>query len=310
MTKKFRVRVPASTANLGPGFDTLGVALQLYLYLEVEIIPTGLSVELTGEGAEKLPENSDNLIYRTMKSLFDKAGFEPPGLKLQVHNQIPLQKGLGSSAAAIVSGLVAANELCGLPYSRDELLSMAVELEGHADNVTPALFGGLTISYLGQNGKVGCRKVTLSEKIRLVLVIPEICLSTSKARTVLPKEVPLEDAVFNVQKTAILIEALRTGNFNLLGEAMQDRLHQPYRKKLVPQVEKVFSAGLDAGACGVVFSGSGPTIAAFCQNREDEIGKAMKKAFEMQGVAAHAYSLEIDHQGAEVSHSGGCGVES
>lgn len=309
-----RVRVPATTANLGPGYDVLGLALKLYNTVEIEKSDR-LSIEIEGEGADSLPKDESNIVYQAAQEVFKTVNGKPLIVNLKLINNIPLARGLGSSAAARVGALVAANRLIGNKLSQDEILKIAARLEGHPDNVTPALVGGLTISYLvevkshsripGNTGmakkEVKYLKIGLPEELKIVLAIPDFEVSTKKAREVLPEEVSLEDAVANMGKTALLVSSLAQGNLRLLDIATQDRLHQPYRAKLIPGMERVFKAALANGAKGAFLSGSGSTIAAFSirnsEEKNKEIGQAMVSAFQKAGHKSYYKILDIDREG-------------
>jgi homoserine kinase len=287
--------VPASAANLGPGFDSLGLALALRNTLQVRTAPAGLRVMIEGEGRDSLPVDASNLIVRAMLKLYRLADRPAPGLELLAHNHIPLAAGLGSSAAAIVCGLAAADALLGLGLPRARLLQLAAEMEGHADNAAAALFGGLTLVLDGPQGPMPHPlPLALSQ---VVVVTPELRLATADMRRALPRNVPLEEAVFNLSHTALLLEALRAGDPQRLSLAMQDRLHEPYRARFIPGFEQARQAGLAAGAAGVALSGAGPSLLAFAVGREAEAGQAMVQAFAHHGLAARWQALPIDRQG-------------
>ncbi|MBI2936383.1 MAG: homoserine kinase, partial [Chloroflexi bacterium] len=272
MLRRVEVKVPATTANLGPGFDCLGMALDLWNLVSLEVGKS--NTVICGEGAETLSRGEDNLVYRSVFRLFAEVGKPVPALGLSCRNAIPLARGLGSSAAAVVGGLVAANALCGRPLSQRELLRLATEQEGHADNVAPALLGGCQIVMKEGNGLLTAQ-VPLPEGLSAVLFIPDQPLSTEKARAVLPPQVSREDAVFNIARSAMLVNALACGKLDLLALATQDRLHQPYREKLFPSMRLIFRAALEAGALGVFLSGSGSSILALARGREMTIGYEM-----------------------------------
>jgi len=286
--------VPASTANLGPGFDSLGLALALRNTLQVRTTPAGLRVLVEGEGRDSLPVDASNLIVRAMLKVYRLADRPIPGLELRAHNHIPLAAGLGSSAAAIVSGLGAADALLGLGLPRARLLQLAAEMEGHADNAAAALLGGLALVLGGPQEPVAHPlPLALSQ---VVVVTPDLPLATTDMRRALPRNVPLEEAVFNLGHTALLVEALRSGDPQQLAQAMQDRLHQPYRARFIPGFEEARQAGLAAGAAGVALSGAGPSLLAFAFGREAEVGQAMSQAFRRHGLTARWWALPIDHQ--------------
>ncbi|MDK2784380.1 MAG: homoserine kinase [Bacillota bacterium] len=298
----FCVRVPATTANLGPGFDALGLALELYNYIEVTVgAGTGrVNIIVQGEGEGELSRGEDNLVYQAVKRAFRQRDLDPPELCLHLVNNIPLARGLGSSAAAIVGGLRAAQELLPVPFSQDELLALACELEGHPDNVSAALLGGLVISCPDREGKHHYLKARLPESLKLVIAVPELRLSTHDARRVLPEMLPRRDAVFNLSRTALLTASLLTNDLSVLPLALEDRLHQPYRSTLIPGMDAVFAAAHQAGALGVALSGSGPSIVAFAQHNLSAIGRAMVEAFASYGVQARYLLTAPAPHGAEV----------
>jgi homoserine kinase len=299
MDRRVAVRVPATTANLGPGFDALGLALTLYNRLEVEPRPSGLEIELRGEGAHRLPTNSTNLAYRAFQRVFEQTGRPVPPVRMVGKICVPLSRGLGSSAAAVVGGLVAGNELAGRPLSAGELLHLATAMEGHPDNVAPALFGGFTAACL-VDGQVDWVRLTPPPSLRAVVVIPEREVPTAQARAVLPEVVPRADAVLNVGRTALLVAAFATGELEHLRVAMHDRLHEPYRAALIPGMEEALAAAREAGALGAALSGAGSTLLALATDHFTAIGDAMQAALSRHGLASRALTLSPDSQGAVV----------
>lgn len=289
------VRVPATIANLGPGFDALGLAVRIHNVVDVEPADR-TTVAVEGEGAAVLPRDERNLVVRAAQAVAEQAGLDLPPLRITQQNAIPLRRGLGSSAAAIVGGVVAANRLLGDPLSVDALLAIAARLEGHPDNVTPALLGGFTVSVLDGDA-VRWARVPVAAPIRIVLAIPEVEVATAEARRVLPPTVRFEDAAFNVGRAALLVAALSTGRLDLLPTATEDRLHQVYRSALVPGINAALGAARDAGALGVVLSGSGPTVAAFAADPHG-VGAVMRAAFEAEGVACTIEVTEVETRGA------------
>ena len=226
-----KVIIPATTANIGPGFDCLGIGLSLYNSIEVEEISEGLIIEVDGVDKDLIEMDENNLVYKSMLKYFETIDYKPKGLRIKQYNEIPIARGLGSSAASIVGGIVAANEMCKRSLSKEELLKMAVEIEGHPDNVVPALFGGLAISNKCKD-EVHYIQTPISKDLKFVAAIPEIVLSTIESRAVLPDFVPFEDAVFNVGKSSLLVAALMKGELEKVTPALRDKLHQPYRTKL------------------------------------------------------------------------------
>jgi homoserine kinase len=291
-----RVRVPATTANLGPGFDTLGLALALHNEVELAIADT-TSVQVSGEGADSLPGDRGHLVLVSADRLAAETGRTVPGWRLTQVNRIPLARGLGSSSAAIVAGLVAANHLLQADLPLSELLGLAAAIEGHPDNVAPALHGGLTVCCVNETT---CCVPFPAPALKVVVAIPDFEVSTEAARKVMPRQIAFTDGVFNATHAAMTLAALVSGDFAKLGCAMRDRLHQPYRAHLVPGFEQTMAAAIDAGAYGACLSGSGPSIAAFCQDHSHEIAAAMVAALLQAGVQARSLILDADPEGAKV----------
>ncbi len=296
-----KVRVPATTANLGSGFDCLGMALSLYLELEMERIKEGFEFNAQGEGSEILSSDKDNLIYRAANLVMDKANIKPEdrGIKISIKNDIPVERGLGSSAAAIIGGIVGAEQLYDLNLSREEILQLAFELEGHLDNIVPALIGGFTISYRDQKGEIKWVKLDVPYDLKAIVGIPSFTLSTDEMRSVLPKQVSLQDAVDNLSKSALLVNALQQSKWALIPEAMQDRLHQPFRLPFIKGAQNIFAEVQKSGIAGVALSGSGPTIISLVkEGLENEIIKIMKKTFADADIKSKVKTLEPDLDGA------------
>jgi homoserine kinase len=294
---RVRVRVPATSANLGPGFDALGLALALHNEVIGEEADE-VAVAVEGEGAARLDAGAKNVVARGVALGFEVAGRPFRGARLRCVNRIPLSRGLGSSAAAWVGGLLAANALLGEPIDRDGLLAAATRAEGHPDNVAAALLGGLTVS-CADGPRVTAVSLPLPAGIDWVVLVPETQSSTHEARAVLPDVVPRADAVFNVQRVSLLLAALGAGRADLLDLAMQDRLHQPYRRRLFPWMEEVAAAGRRAGALGCVLSGAGPCLLAAVPARGGQVvAAAMAEALLAAGIAGQALHLPVDPRGA------------
>ena len=258
--RRVLVRVPATSANLGPGFDTLGLALSVYDELVVTELPAGtLEVIVAGEGADDVPRDASNLVVRAIAYAFEAVGRPLPGLRLEARNVIPHGRGLGSSGAAVVSGLLAAKGLLEgeVDFSADTLLRLATELEGHPDNVAPALFGGLTIAWVDEDGPQH-KKLIVHRGVSPIVFVPDFTMSTSVARSLQPEHVPREDAVFNVSRSALLIAAL-TQSPELMLAATADRLHQSYRAQAMPDTDRLVQA-LRAQGFAAVVSGAGPSV--------------------------------------------------
>lgn len=249
------VLVPATSANLGPGFDCMGLALNLYNRFTFEETEKGIVVE----GTEKNIEDEDNLIYISMKKCFEKIGYEPSGIKITSDTEVPVSRGLGSSATCIVAGIIGANEMTGRKLSKQDILELATELEGHPDNIAPALLGGCVTSVY-EDGKVYSSKIKVKPGLKFYALIPNFKLSTQKARGILPKVVSFEDAVYNVGRVALMTSALVNGDFEMLKVAGKDRLHQQYRGKLIEGYDSIIEESERAGAYGAFLSGAGPTI--------------------------------------------------
>lgn len=300
--KKATVSVPASTANLGPGFDCLGLALALRNTVELYEAKQGLEIDVEGEGEDRIALDTTNLIVRAAEAVFAKVGRRPEGLRVHAVNGIPIGSGLGSSSAAIVGGVAAANALVDGRLGRDELLRLAHELEGHPDNVAAALFGGLTL--VSASGEELLARALPVPALKVALALPEVRLSTAEARAALPAQVALKDAVFNIGRALFTVQALTQGDYDLLRFAMADRLHQPYRKALIPGFDAVVMEARKAGAAAVALSGAGPALVAFAPDRHWDIAAAMKAAFEANGLACRTFVLPVDRQGVQVQMSG------
>jgi homoserine kinase len=296
-----KLRVPASTANLGAGFDALGMALGLYNEIELERTGSGVRLEIEGEGADRLQAlGTQNLVARAVTSTLTYLGDPSDGLRVRMLNRIPLSRGLGSSSAAVLGGAAAAAALAGVSLSSEELLDLALPLEGHPDNIAPALLGGLTVATL-VGGKVRCVKLPVPESLQVVAVIPDFRLPTIKARQALPPTVPRSDAIFNIGRVALFLAAMQMGRLDLLREGVKDRLHQPYRAPLVPGMPEVLAEGERAGALACFLSGAGPTLLALAAGDPGEIGARMVRCWrEQAGVSARAEVLAIDRQGTRV----------
>lgn len=293
-----KVLVPATTANLGPGFDCLGMALALYQEIELTEIPHGLEIVIDGEGAAELSHDAGNLILRSAQRVFDRVGYVPSGLCLRSINRIPMMGGLGSSSAAIVGGLVAANQLTNNQLTSSQLLDLAIEIEGHPDNVAPALLGGLVIVAADNNGPIVDR-VDVPD-LTVVVINPDLRVATKTARRILPAQIPRADAIFNAGRVALVTLALSRGDLDLLGRAMDDRLHQPLRKFLIIGYDMVLAAAKAAGAAAIAISGSGPSLIAFAHDRHAEIAAAMTAAFAANQIESRTWILKVDRAGARV----------
>lgn len=294
------VRVPATTANLGPAFDCMGLALNMYATVSLERA-SEFTIDIRGYGAEKLSRGPDNLVYRSVCSLYRRSGRTPPPLRVRCRNVIPLNRGLGSSAAAVVGGLVAADALEGKKLSDNELLDLAVRLEGHPDNVAPALLGGCQV-VVADGDEVMTSAVPIKRGLRGVIFVPQVEAPTKQARDLLPANVPRGDAVFNVGRAAMLVLALSQGRWDLLSAATQDRLHQRPRQAMFPAMGDLFEAATAAGADGVFLSGAGPTVLALTRHDPEPIGRAMAEAARSRGVDGFWKRVALGARGAHVAH--------
>ncbi|MBA3432256.1 MAG: homoserine kinase [Actinobacteria bacterium] len=260
MSEAMRVRVPATVANLGPGFDAVGAALRMHLEIDIEPLNNSIQLVVEGEGAERLARDDSNLVIRSMNAFFDHAGRRPPGYALRVNNPIPLQAGLGSSAAAIVGGLIAARMITGRSVTQGKLVELATEIDGHPDNVLPALLGGLVISYRDGRGELRYLRLVPSDRLVPLLAVPAAGFPTASARKVLPATVPFADAQFNAARASLLVGALSSGaGSDVLEEAMMDRLHEPPRLALMPESAAV-QEELRAAGLPVALAGAGPSL--------------------------------------------------
>lgn len=290
------IKVPATSANLGPGFDALGLALDLWNESTFELTDD-FTVYIEGEGKGALAQGRNNLIIRAAQKFAEYVGKELPVFIVRCTNHIPLGSGMGSSAAATLTGLLAANILTDAKLTDDEILNLATEIEGHPDNVAPALVGGLVVSMIS-HGKVVTRKVPVMP-MHVTVVLPDFHFPTKQARGALPKDVSMKDAVHNISRAVLVTEAFRSGDLHLLGEAMTDVLHQPYRIPLIPGAEGAMQAMRFAGASAVALSGAGPSLIAFSET-ETACGVAAKRAFEQAGLSARIFQLGVSSRGTEI----------
>ncbi len=293
-----RVRVPASTANLGPGFDAFGMALTVYNEFMLRTADSGPHITIEGEGAAELAGSEDNLFVRAFTRVFDEIGQSPPAFHLHMKNRIPLYRGLGSSASAAVGGLVAANQLLGNTISVDRVLQMACDIEGHPDNVAAALFGGLIVCAAEGGDIPAYARVPVPPNLHAVVCVPDQHLPTELARSVVPQEVSLGDAVYNVGHAALLLTGIMQADEASIRAGMSDRLHQPYRAEIFPAMAPIMEAALAAGACGSALSGAGSSILALAFRHPDEIAAAMLEAAHAHDTPARALVLSCAEEGA------------
>lgn len=313
---KTEIIVPASTSNLGASFDTCGLALSLYLRIEIE--PTGKPFEIipSGEGAEKVPLDDSNLIIRAALFAAGQRGLELPGARLRIDSQIPLSRGLGSSSSAIIAGLSTYEILTGDKLSQQEFFDYALHFEGHGDNLAPSTLGGLVVAvvkdYVDASGSERRSLLTVRREwpaeIGVVVCIPDLEMETAKMRSVLPRMVTRPDAIFNLQRGALLQAAIAEREYSLINEALRDRLHQPYRAPLAPGLSDVLAlndqTSLYPGLLGVAISGAGSTLIAFTlgdQAAREAIGRAMVERMASCGISAKSLNLEVDRCGRTIN---------
>jgi homoserine kinase len=303
MTNDIIITVPATTANLGPGFDCIGAALTLYNQFQFTLLSdTDEDVKITVRGteADRVSTDRNNLLYQSFVKLYQHLGKTPPKVAIEIQLGVPLARGLGSSATAIVGGLVGANQLTGTPLDTKEVMELAIAMEGHPDNVVPALLGNCRLS-MGETGNWQVCEIPWHDEIAPVVAIPDFELSTEEARSVLPAQISRSDAIFNIARLGLLLRGLETGREDWLRVAMEDKLHQPYRQGLIRGYETVKAAALSAGAFGMVISGAGPTLLALTdRDRSFSVASAMQEAWKNEGIVADVQILALESQGARV----------
>ncbi len=297
----FKVRVPASTANLGPGFDCMGIALNLYNTADFEKTGSGFEIEILDESSAYVPTNENNLLYKAMDAVYRKAGERLDGVKITVKSDIPVTRGLGSSSSGIIMGLVGANHLLDDRFSKDELLHMATILEGHPDNVTPALMGGYTISY-AEREKVIYSQTDVSENLRFAAMIPDFYLQTKRSRLALPKFVSMRSATYNVAHASLLASALFSGDEKLLYSCFRDRIHQRFRFSFIKSGEYITRCARRFGAYGSFISGAGPTIMSVVSKDNADFEYNMRNLIKTNLKNWRLVMLEADNEGAVIQY--------
>ncbi len=292
-----RIDVPATSANLGAGFDSLGVALSMYNRVWMEEWD---KIEIKAVDNTKIPTDETNLIYWAAQYIYKQCGKDLPGLKILQENNIPMARGLGSSSACIVAGILGANRLLGSPFSKTELLNIAAKIEGHPDNTSPAISGGLVASAMEAN-RVYSVSVPVSDKIKFAVMIPPFELKTEKARGVLPQKYTREDAVYNLSRSGLMTASLFSGNLENLRVAVGDKIHQPYRSALVDNYDNVFRTSYELGSLGTYMSGAGPTIISFIEASNEDFLENIEKQFEKKNINSWTIKiLSADSQGAKI----------
>lgn len=290
-----RVQVPATTANFGPGFDCIGASLGLYNYIDMEFSDK-LEICVSGEGSEEIPLDETNLVYRAASQVLKQANIERP-LKIVLDNNIPLARGLGSSAACIAGGILAANRLAGDIFDKNELIKIATEMEGHPDNVVPAIFGGFCLSIV-HDKRIIYKSFTLPFWLRFVVCIPDFELKTEDARKVLPKTVDFDDAIFNVSRSAMLVASIVSGDLVDMDIFCKDKLHQPFRSHLIPGMDKILGTVREKGAFAGFLSGSGPSVVCLTlRERADGLGEHMVDIFSDYDIQSKYKVLSTDSEG-------------
>ena len=309
---KVSVRVPATSANIGPGFDCLGMALPIYnvVTLDETVLPgTGVEINIYSESEDfdnliidHIPRDETSVVYKAVELLYNSIGQSPSELRINIETSIPVTRGLGSSAAVIVGALMAANKLLGNPADESALLSIATEVEGHPDNVTPAIVGGLVLSSLENDGSIIYRKLDWPDEWAITVCIPDVELATEISRSVIPKEVPVEDAVFNLKRMGMFVKALHDVDSELMKHALTDKLHQPYREKLVPGLKELNEAFKhEDDVLGCVLSGAGSSMLVISKNDAvDKVRAITEEVMHNLNVKADIRTLKIDECGAEI----------
>jgi homoserine kinase len=297
---RIELSIPASTSNLGPGFDAVGLAVGLYNEFLFERIESGLQIHIEGEGADILPRGPEHRTFQAFQKACQILGRRVPGLKIIQRNSVPLARGLGGSGISVLAGTLAAFLLNGMEPDSTQVLDQSFAIETHPDNITPSLVGGLTVSVI-DDGHVAYIKLNPPSNLTTVTLVPDHSLDTGLARKAVPQQFSREDAVFNIRGAAALIAALATGRLDHLALAMRDRMHQPYRAPLLPGMMEIFRAALGAGSPGVALSGSGSGVFAFAYaGNEQAIGQAMKAAAARFGIKAYSLCLPVDLVGAKI----------
>ncbi len=300
---KFTVKVPASTSNLGPGFDVIGLALNLYNQYTFELLnKPGSELEYSSNvSPNEVPYSKDNLVYRAFDYLFRKESKETPSIKIHFAADIPTTGGFGSSSTAILAGLMAANKIMGEPYDKSKVLKIGTQLDGHPDNITPAMLGGLIVCVYA-DAQHHYVQLPWDQNLFFVAITPDFKVPTADARAVLPSQIDFQDAVFNLGYSSLLVAALATKNTNVLKQCFKDRLHQHYRAKLVPGMQYVLDTGVEAGAIGTMLSGAGSTLIAVVDNQKtaETVALAMQSAWIQSNVKCEYRFLRAVDEGASI----------
>jgi homoserine kinase len=295
----WHLRVPASSANLGPGFDALGLALCPYLDCRFRLADK-LTIRASGRDAALISTGEDNLIWQTALTVAEHTGETMPPVELEVHNDIPLGKGLGSSAAALTAGVILADVMLKLGWKNHRILDEAARIEGHPDNVAACVLGSIVASAIDSSGMTRAVRLELPPSFEVAVVVPDFPLPTHEARAVLPDSYSKADAVFNVQRSALLIAALATGTISAFPAALEDRMHQPYRQKLIPGLEEILKLRAP-GLLGTCLSGAGPSILVFFEKGHEQVVRHVQQIFEAHGHSAEILDSKVDRQGYQLT---------
>lgn len=306
---KVSVKVPATSANLGPGFDCFGLALPVYNTITIEeLVDPNEEIQINVFSDEfnvnefHIPTDKSNIVYKAVDLLFTYVGQTPQSMRINIYSDIPLARGFGSSASVIVGGLMATNELLGSPADTATLISIASEIEGHPDNIAPAMLGGFVLSSAETDGSVTTRKLEWPNEWKVTMCVPDFELPTSISRSVLPENISLKDAAFNARRTAMMIEAIHSKDEALFKLSMQDKLHQPYRTKLVPGLDEIMNnlKHVD-NVLGTALSGAGPGIIVVTSNSEtDKINSIIRETWNNYGVQVNTKTVSVENNGAKI----------
>lgn len=301
---KVSVQVPATIANLGCGFDCFGLALPVYNVVTIEetIMPgSGIEINILDNHSDNIPTDKNNIVYKAIELLYNYIGQSPDELRINIKTGIPVARGMGSSASVITGGLIAANELLGHPADEAVLLSIATEIEGHPDNITPAFVGGMTISSIEDTGSVTYKKLPWPKEWKITVGVPDFELSTDISRSVLPEMVSMKDATYNLRRASLFVEAVHTKDEELMKLAMLDKLHQPYRMKLVPGLNSIIdNLKHTNGVLGCVLAGAGPSIAIVSNgSNTDEIKNIVQTCWNNINVNAKIHTYNVEDHGAK-----------
>jgi homoserine kinase len=293
-----KIRIPATTANMGPGFDCFGMALDLYNEVEIYQIDNGVETILNGQTYNISKE--DNLIYTGLTKAFDRCGYEYKGFRINIYRcDIPISRGLGSSAACIVAGIMAANHIMKDRLSLKDIIDIATEIEGHPDNVVPAIVGGMVVSMQDQS-EVVYSKVNMPKDLKFAVMVPEFKVSTHEARGVLPKSYGKEDCIFNISRAGMLISILNNGEVGKLRACLDDKVHQPYRKSLIKNIDGIFNKAKELGSLGEFISGSGSTLIAVIEGSNETFINGMEKYLSSIEGGWRVFLLSPEHEGAKI----------